>query len=44
MGIKEIKSEDLKPEQFIEEKTKEIADIVGDGFISSYNARAQGSG
>jgi len=30
--IKEIKTEDLNPEQFIEEKAKEIASTVGDGL------------
>ena len=32
MEIKEIKTEDLNPGQFIEEKVKEIASAVGDGL------------
>lgn len=32
MEIKEIKVEDLNPEEFIEEKIKEISSVVGDDF------------
>jgi GMP synthase (glutamine-hydrolysing) len=32
MDIKEIKVKELNPEEFIEEKTKEISSIVGDGI------------
>jgi GMP synthase (glutamine-hydrolysing) len=32
MKIREIKLEELKPEEFIERKTKEIASVVGDGI------------
>jgi len=32
MSVKEIKTEDLVPEVFIEEKVKEIAAAVGDGY------------
>ena len=32
MQAKEIKTEDLKPQEFIEEKIKEIASVVGEGL------------
>ncbi|MFH1575364.1 MAG: asparagine synthase-related protein [Candidatus Nealsonbacteria bacterium] len=32
MIIKEIKTEDLRPEEFIKQKVEEISDIVGNGF------------
>ncbi len=33
MQVKEITLKDLRPQDFIEEKTKEIASIVGDGLV-----------
>jgi GMP synthase (glutamine-hydrolysing) len=35
MKYKEIKAKDLKPKKFIDEKVREIREIVGDGIAIS---------